>query len=85
MRISRSSFPDFADLSDFSEGVNVMPNSTVEHVSFHDDQVHLRLNHGKEVRCHCSVAFLLKNIYSKETRLKTRICGDDLIKMSHSS
>lgn len=31
------------------EGVNVIPNSTVEHVSYKDDQVHLRLNNGEEV------------------------------------
>lgn len=31
------------------EGVNVIPNSTVEHVSYKDDQVHLRLNNGEEL------------------------------------
>ena len=34
----------------FIEGVNVIPNSTVEHVSFKDNQVNLRLNSGEEVR-----------------------------------
>lgn len=33
-----------------SEGVDVMPNSTVEHVSFSDGQINLRLNTGNEVR-----------------------------------
>lgn len=32
------------------EGVNVIPNSTVEHVSFQENQVQLRLNHGEEVK-----------------------------------
>ncbi|XP_068702533.1 apoptosis-inducing factor 1, mitochondrial-like isoform X1 [Montipora foliosa] len=31
------------------EGVNVIPNSTVEHVSYSNDKVHLRLNHGEEL------------------------------------
>ena len=46
----------------FSEGVNVIPNSTVEHVSFSDNQVHLRLNHGEEVSCFhfCFVVQFLK-------------------------
>lgn len=35
---------------DVSEGVDVMPNSTVEHVSFSDSQINLRLNNGDEVR-----------------------------------
>ena len=26
----------------------MIPNSTVEHVSYKDDQVHLRLNNGEE-------------------------------------
>lgn len=32
------------------EGVNVIPNSTVEHVSFKDNQVNLRLNSGEELQ-----------------------------------
>lgn len=31
------------------EGVDVKPNSTVEHVSFSDGQINLRLNSGDEV------------------------------------
>ena len=31
------------------EGVDVKPNSTVEHVSFSDGQIKLRLNSGDEV------------------------------------
>ena len=30
--------------------MNVIPNATVEHVSFKDNQVNLRLNSGEEVR-----------------------------------
>ena len=29
----------------------MIPNSTVEHVSYSNDKVHLRLNHGEEVQC----------------------------------
>ena len=39
-----------ANFSRVSEGVDVMPNSTVEHVSFSDGQINLRLNNGNEVR-----------------------------------
>lgn len=41
---------DSANVSDVSEGVDVMPNSTVEHVSFGDGRINLRLNNGNEVR-----------------------------------
>ncbi|CAH3176741.1 unnamed protein product [Porites lobata] len=34
----------------FIEGVSVIPNSTVEHVSFKDNQVNLRLNSGEELQ-----------------------------------
>lgn len=47
-------------MSDFSEGVNVIPNSTVEHVSFQENQVQLRLNHGEEVsQFQCCLKFAL--------------------------
>lgn len=42
--------PNWDDLFYVSEGVDVMPNSTVEHVSFSDGQINLRLNTGNEVR-----------------------------------
>lgn len=42
--------PNWDDLFYVSEGVDVMPNSTVEHVSFSDSQINLRLNTGNEVR-----------------------------------
>lgn len=45
-----SYFPIETTFFNFSEGVDVMPNSTVEHVSFSDGQINLRLNTGNEVR-----------------------------------
>ena len=49
------------NFSDVSEGVHVIPHSTVEHVSFSDDRVNLRLNTGDEVRkVLCFLFFLSK-------------------------
>lgn len=50
------------NFSDVSEGVDVIPNSTVEHVSFSDGRINLRLNTGNEVRKVLCFLFLLSNV-----------------------
>ena len=45
-----------------SEGVDVIPHSTVEHVSFSDGRINLRLNTGDEVRKVLCFLFFLSNV-----------------------
>ena len=45
----------------------MIPNSTVEHVSYKDDKVHLRLNNGEEVPYFFSFFTLtVLNIFTRE-------------------